>query len=385
MGVRGAMTDEATPLIGDDGSRSARRTRVGSLLSLIAAVAIVVASATARRGALGAQSCAEGRADVAFLIGGSVRGLVLDHVSKGLKTNVLDWMAERCVNAHPIMLLSIADVSGWRDRSAMFPKVYPHVLQRALDVIRPVAVSFYTASAYDLDTKDPWGQHCAARGFKVKKDDYFSPATTYAQFDVSKRLLCMARKVEQEKNIHFSWFVRSRPDYFWYGPPPVDFARTLWDGRGTDSAHAFIFDEDWRHKYNDALYAVHSSHADGILGPGSSILSKLPCRAEISATGDVFLGRMTPETALHKVVDLVGAASRAVGIGFERSARPTEKPGEGTLSCVDYTLQKHIHPCERAQAISVSETKVYRAQVSQWRSLNAYADDPPMQSLGPTC
>jgi hypothetical protein len=276
-------------------------------------------------------------------------------------------------------------VSGWRDRSAMFPKVYPHVLQRALDVIRPVAVSFYTASAYDLDTKDPWGQHCAARGFKVKKDDYFSPATTYAQFDVSKRLLCMARKVEQEKNIHFSWFVRSRPDYFWYGPPPVDFATTLWDGRGTDSAHAFIFDEDWRHKYNDALYAVHSSHADGILGPGSSILSKLPCRAEIPATGHVFLERMTPETALHKVVDLVGAASRAVGIGFERSARPTAEPGEGTLSCVDYTLQRHIHPCERAQAISVSETKVYRAQVSQWRSLNAYADDPPMQSMGPTC
>ena len=112
-------------------------------MSLIAAVAIVVASATARRGALGAQSCAEGRADVAFLIGGSVRGMVLDHVSKGLKTNLLDWMAERCVNVHPIMLLSIADASGWRDRSAMFPEVYPHVLQRALDVIRPVAVSLH--------------------------------------------------------------------------------------------------------------------------------------------------------------------------------------------------------------------------------------------------
>ena len=79
--------------------------------------------------------------------------------------------------------------------------MYPHVLQRALDVIQPVAVSLYTASAYHTDAADPWGQNCAARGFKVNEDDYWSPATAYAQFDVSKRLLCMARKVEQEKNM----------------------------------------------------------------------------------------------------------------------------------------------------------------------------------------
>ena len=184
--------------------------------------------------------------------------------------------------------------------------------------------------------------------------------------------------------MNFSWFVRSRPDYFWYGPPPVDFATTLWEGRDTDSAHAFIFDTGWSRTYNDALYAVHSSHADGILGPGSSILSELPCRAEIAAAEGGH-SRMIPETALREVAKRVGATSTAVGIGFERSARPTAEPGEGTLSCVDYKLQRHIHPCERAQAISVSETKVYRAQVSRWRSLNAYADDPPMQSMGPTC
>ena len=105
--MRRRSTDEATPLIGRCCALGARAGRaLGRDLSLIAAVAIVVASATARRGALGTQSCAEGRADVAFLIGGSVRGLVLDHVYKSLKANLIDFMASHCVNVHPIMLLS---------------------------------------------------------------------------------------------------------------------------------------------------------------------------------------------------------------------------------------------------------------------------------------
>ena len=385
MGVHDAATidDEATPLIGRARSGSARRTRAGSCLSLIAALAIVVALATARRVALGTQSCPEGRADVALLIGGSVRGLVLDHVYTSLKANLIDFMASHCVNVHPIMLLSTADVSGWR-HTRVFPKVYPHVLQRALDVIQPVAVSLYTASAYHTDAADPWGQNCAARGFKVNEDDYWSPATAYAQFDVSKRLLCIARKVEQEKNMNFSWFVRSRPDYFWYGPPPVDFATTLWEGRDTDSAHAFIFDTGWSRTYNDALYAVHSSHADGILGPGSSILSELPCRAEIAAAEGGH-SRMIPETALREVAKRVGATSTAVGIGFERSARPTADPGDGTLRCMQFESHQHMQACERAEEISVSETTAYRRQVDRWLSSGAHADDPPVQSIGPTC
>lgn len=51
--------------------------------------------------------------DVVFFIGGLVRGMVLDYVFKGLKTNVLDWMVECCVNVYLIMFLSIVDVSGW--------------------------------------------------------------------------------------------------------------------------------------------------------------------------------------------------------------------------------------------------------------------------------
>ena len=345
---------------------------------LIAAVAIVVASATAKRddGAdLGA--CPQGRADVALLVSGSVRSFMIPNVYNRLKGNLIDFMASHCINVHPIMYLGLKEAAGIEHEGLPYPQAIPSDLDEALDHVNVAAVDFYEPTQYD-SKQFPWG-HCS------KPVEYDRPTTVWAHFDKAQKLLCMARKVEKEKNIHFSWYMHSRPEYFWYGPPPVDFATTLWDGRGTDSAHAFIFDEDWRHMYNDALYAVHSSHADGILGPGSSILSKLPCRAEIPATGHVFHGRMTPETALHKVVDLVGAASRAVGIGFERSARPTAEPGQGTLSCVDYKLQRHIHPCERAQAISVSETKVYRAQVNQWRSLNAYADDPPMQSMGPTC
>ena len=81
MGVHDTMTDDETPLIGDDHSRSARRTRVGLCLSLIAAVAIVVALATAKRddGAdLG--SCPQGRADVALLVSGSVRSFMIPNV-----------------------------------------------------------------------------------------------------------------------------------------------------------------------------------------------------------------------------------------------------------------------------------------------------------------
>ena len=348
-------------------------------MSLIAAVAIVVASATARRDALGAQSCAEGRADVAFLIGGSVRGMVLDHVSKGLKTNVLDWMAERCVNVHPIMLLSIADVSGWRDRSAMFPKVYPHVLQRALDVIRPVAVSFYTASAYDLDTKDPWGQHCAARGFKVKKDDYFSPATTYAQFDLSKRLLCMARKVEQEKNIHFSWFVRGRPEYFWYAPPPVDFARTLWDGRDTNHdtdavQPTLIFDEDWYWKYNDAFYVVHSSRANASWGQGTDVLKSVACVSPRS--------QMSPEASIFHVADYAHCNVRR-GISLGHSAWP-DRDGMGVHWChgISEGNTTMINACNAANKISTEANAKYRERAKDWLEKRAAAAAAEAEAAG---
>ena len=113
MGVHDTMTDDETPLIGDDGSRSARRTRVGSLLSLIAAVAIVVALATAKRddGAdLGA--CPQGRADVALLVSGSVRSFMIPNVYKSLKANLIDFMASHCVNVHPIMYLGLKEAAG---------------------------------------------------------------------------------------------------------------------------------------------------------------------------------------------------------------------------------------------------------------------------------
>jgi hypothetical protein len=228
MGVHDTITDDETPLIGDDGSRNARRTRVGSLLLLIAAVAIVVASATAKRddGAdLGA--CPQGRADVALLVSGSVRSFMIPNVYNRLKGNLIDFMASHCINVHPIMYMSLKPASSTGHGGADYPEPIPSDLDEALDHVNVAAVDFYEVTDYNLDNQFPWG-HCP------EPASYFCPTATWAHFDKAQKLLCMARKVEREKNIHFSWYMHSRPEYFWYAPPPVDFATTLWAGRDTN-------------------------------------------------------------------------------------------------------------------------------------------------------
>ena len=202
------MTDDETPLIGDDHSRSARRTRVGLCLSLIAAVAIVVALATVKRddGAdLG--SCPQGRADVALLVSGSVRSFMIPNVYKSLKANLIDFMASRCVNVHPIMYLGLKEAAGWGHGGLPYPHAIPSDLDEALDHVNVAAVDFYAPTDYNLDEHFPWG-HCPG---EVK---YFCATSMWAHFDKAQTLLCMARKVQQEKNIQFSWYMHSRPEYF---------------------------------------------------------------------------------------------------------------------------------------------------------------------------
>jgi hypothetical protein len=379
MGVHDTMTDDETPLIGDDGSRNARRTRVGSLLSLIAAVAIVVASATAKRddGAdLGA--CPQGRADVALLVSGSVRSFMIPNVYKSLKTNLIDFMASHCINVHPIMYLGLKEAAGIEHGGLPYPQAIPSDLDEALDHVNVAAVDFYEPTQYD-SKQFPWG-HCS------KPVEYDRPTSVWAHFDKAQKLLCMARKVEKEKNIHFSWYMHGRPEYFWYAPPPVDFARTLWDGQDTNHdtdavQPTLIFDEDWYWKYNDAFYVVHSSRANAFWGSGTDVLKRVACKRIGQRVANA-------ETNLFLVSDFAGCRVRR-GISFGHSARPAFN-GEGRLWCEEYGFS-HENPamlraCRAANRISEDANAQYRERAKHWLEKRADAQEDAMPAArGPTC
>ena len=380
MGVHDTMTDDETPLIGDDGSRNTRRTRVGSLLSLIAAVAIVVASATAKRddvADLGA--CPQGRADVALLVSGSVRSFMIPNVYKSLKANLIDFMASHCINVHPIMYMSLKPASSTGHGGADYPEPIPSDLDEALDHVNVAAVDFYEVTDYNLDSQFPWG-HCP------EPAGYFAATATWAHFDKAQKLLCMARKVEKEKNIHFSWYMHSRPEYFWYAPPPVDFATTLWAGRDTNHdtdavQPTLIFDEDWHWKYNDAFYVVHSSRADAFWGQGTDVLKSVACKKIGQRVANA-------ETNLFLVSDFAGCRVRR-GISFGHSARPTFN-GEGRLWCEEYGFS-HANPaklraCRAANKISTEANAQYRERAKHWLEKRADAQEDAMPAArGPTC
>ena len=379
MGVHDTMTDDETPLIGDDHSRSARRTRVGLCLSLIAAVAIVVALATAKRDAVAdLGSCPQGRADVALLVSGSVRSFMIPNVHQHLKANLIDFMASHCVNVHPIMYLGLKEAAGWGHGGLPYPHAIPSDLDEALDHVNVAAVDFYAPTDYKLDPHFPWG-HCPG---EVK---YFCATSMWAHFDKAQTLLCMARKVQQEKNIQFSWYMHSRPEYFWYAPPPVDFATTLLDGRDTNHdtdavQPTFIFDADWQWGYNDAFYVVHSSRADAFWGHGTDALRSIACK-------EMGRRKIDPETAIFHVADLAECKVRR-GISFGHSARP-DRNGEGEIWCTGFT--KHntamLHACEAANKISRDANAEYRKQAKDWLEKHADADaqEAMPAARGPTC
>lgn len=340
---------------------------------------------TSRRG-LGTRACAKGRAEVALLLGGSARALVLEHVHESLKKNFIDHLAESCVNVRTIMRLSVEDASGHRSEKDKFPRVYPHAMRRALDVIKPVAVSFYTPKNYGLDPEDPWGTHCPGV-------NYFAPVTAQAQFDGQQKLLCTARRIEAEGGFKFSWFIRQRPEFFWYAPPPASFSTALWNGGSGDSEHNFIWDESWFWKINDTFYATHSSLVDALWSQGAAILSKIPCHKQSAAGQTAFLGRgkhrhhelyINPEAALLLAAEHVNA--KLLAVEFGQSVRPLSSPGKGSLWCEGSGLaSSQLTACHAATRINEDATSKYREQVNAWISSGEHEHDAPVSGFGPTC
>jgi hypothetical protein len=194
----------------------------------------------------------------------------------------------------------------------------------------------------------------------------------------------MARKVEQEKNIHFSWFMHSRPEYFWYAPPPLDFATTLWDGRDTNHdtdvvQPTLIFDADWHWLYSDAFYVVHSSRADAFWGRGTDALRKIACKDS---------GRMYPEKAIAHVADLAQCKVHR-GISFGHSAWP-DRDGHGGLWCHGFSPHSTsmLQACEAANEVSKQANAEYRQRSEAWleKHTDADAHEEAMSSArGPQC
>jgi hypothetical protein len=341
-------------------------------LLLIAAVAIVVASATAKRddvADLGA--CPQGRADVALLVSGSVRSFMIPNVYNSLKGNLIDFMASHCINVHPIMYLGLKEAAGIEHEGLPYPQAIPSDLDEALDHVNVAAVDFYEPTQYD-SKQFPWG-HCS------KPVEYDRPTTVWAHFDKAQKLLCMARKVEKEKNIHFSWYMHSRPEYFWYAPPPVDFATTLWAGRDTNHdtdavQPTLIFDEDWHWQYNDAFYVVHSSRANAFWGQGTGALRSIAC---VSPRSQIY-----PEAAIFHVADYAHCNVRR-GISLGHSAWP-DRDGMGVHWCngISAGNTTMINACNAANKISTEANAKYRERAKDWLEKRAAAAAAEAEAAG---
>jgi hypothetical protein len=276
------------------------------------------------------------------------------------------------------MYIGLEEAHGHGHSGHGYPQPIPSDLDEAFDHVNVRAVDFYEVTDYNLDKQFPWG-HCP------EPVHYSCSTSVWAHFDKAPKLLCMARKVEQEKNIHFSWYMHSRPEYFWYAPPPVDFATTLWDGRDTNHdtdavQPTLIFDEDWHWLYNDAFYVVHSSRADAFWGNGTGALKSIACRDAGS--------NLYPEKAIGYVADYAHCNVRR-GISFGHSAWPA-RDGEGKIWCdgfsTDHTAM--FNACQAANKISRDANAEYRERAKHWleKRAAAVAQEGAMPAArGPTC
>jgi hypothetical protein len=297
---------------------------------------------------------------------------MIPNVYNGLKGNLIDFMASHCINVHPIMYMSLKPASSTGHRGADYPEPIPSDLDEALDHVNVAAVDFYEVTDYNLDNQFPWG-HCP------EPASYFCATATWAHFDKAQKLLCMARKVEREKNIHFSWYMHSRPEYFWYAPPPVDFATTLWAGRDTNHdtdavQPTLIFDGDWHWKYNDAFYVVHSSRADAFWGQGTGALRSIACVSPRS--------QMNPEASIFHVADYAHCNVRR-GISLGHSAWP-DRDGMGVHWChgISEGNTTMINACNAANKISTEANAKYRERAKDWLEKRAAAAAAEAEGAG---
>lgn len=195
-------------------------------------------------------------------------------------------------------------------------------------------------------------------------------------------MLCTARRIEEEGGFKFSWFIRTRPEFFWYSPPPADFASALWKGRNADSPHTVIWDETWW-KMNDAIYAVHSSLAEALWSQGPAILTKIKCFHKGHRANEH--QGINPEMALLLATEHVNA--REVATAFGMSARPLKSPGTGQLYCKGGQGVHHgwVQRCEAASRLNMKATSQYRQQVQSWISSGEHEHDAPVSEFGPAC
>lgn len=299
--------------------------------------------------------CTGNVSHVALLIAGSTRSFVLPSVHQGLKRFLIDELERgSCVKVHTVMDLAVNDASGTHPGVEVFPKIFPHALQQAIDVINPSILNFHEAHHLQLDGRDPFGRNCPTT-------TYASPETSKIAFDTDKRLLCIANHLEKDLNIQFSWYIRTRPDFIWLAPIP----NTLFNFLSVrDGEKTLVFDSDWNWPINDAFYAIHRTLADSLWAKGSKIFNDIPC-------AETYQENLGPEGLLKHAARIVGALPQGVHLNGAAVARPG-----GHLWCF------REYRCKRANRNFKAEVNAYAFQVQQWLATGEHKDDRPVSPRG---
>ncbi len=299
--------------------------------------------------------CAGNVSHVALLVAGSTRSFVLPSGHGGMKRFLIDELERgSCVKVHTVMDLAVNDASGTHPGVEVFPKIFPHVLRQAIDVINPTVLTFHEAHHLQLDLRDPFGRDCPAT-------TYASPETSKVGFDTDKRLLCMAKRLEKDLKIEFSWYIRTRPDLMWSDPIPSTLFNLL---SARDGETTLVFDSHWKWPINDQFYAIHRTLADPLWAKGSKIFNDIPCAA-------TYQENLGPEGLLKHAAQINGAMPRGVPLNHASVAQP-----DGNLWC------SQEQQCKEFNRRFKAEVKAYAVQVQQWLATGEHDADPPVSPRG---
>ena len=208
------------------------------------------------------------RVAIALLLGGSIRSFVLPSVHTALKRNVIDAVEQDGVcKVHVLAHVSLEDATSW-NQDTKFPLVTKETLQEAWDVLKPSSVSYYHARTLNVSVAD-----ILMRGCLRENDRYHLLDAAVAQYDVSHALYRQARSLETSLNLQFDWFIRTRPDYTWFGPIPL----LQHVQRRAAERNVLVFDASWPWFVFDAFFMVDRGLADSMWRHDSEIFSKIPC------------------------------------------------------------------------------------------------------------